>query len=54
MVYIREVLEHLVRHSEGYHTPAARQEHLDALKVLDHPDPENVIEPAAGTGQEGS
>ena len=52
MAYVREVLEHLVRHSEGYHTPAARQEHLDALKVLDGP--EDVAEPAAGTGQEGS
>lgn len=53
MVTFREVLEHLIRHGEGYHTPAIRQEHLDAVKVLD-PQPEDVTEPAAGTEQEGS
>jgi hypothetical protein len=37
MATLKDVLEHLVRHAEGYYTPALRQEHLDALHVLDDP-----------------
>lgn len=53
-VTLKEVLEHLIRHGEGYHTPAIRQEHLDAVKVLDSGPDEDVTEPAAGSEQEGS
>jgi hypothetical protein len=46
MATLKDVLEHLIRHAEGYYTPALRQEHLDALHVLDQPEAEAAPEAA--------
>lgn len=49
-VTLKDVLEHLIRHGEGYHTPAVRQQHLDAVADAIGEDVE--LAGPAGTGEE--
>lgn len=54
-VTLKQVLDHLIRHGEGYHTPAIRQQHLDAVAAMpgDPAELANPSEPApAGSTEE--